>query len=132
MPILLFAFLCIEAVLLIKLGQSVGGGLVLIEIILSGALGYALFRLAGRAIVRTDDLISLFLHPRESARRPGWAMIIAAILLLIPGLLTDVLGLGLLVRHLFRGGTLSLPSEPDGDPDVIDIKFSVDPEDDRK
>lgn len=132
MPILLFAFLCIEIVLLIKLGQSVGGGLVLIEIILSGALGYALLRLAGQAIVRTGDLISLLLRPRENARRPGWAIIIAAILLVIPGLLTDVVGLALVVRHLFRGGTLSRTREPGGDSNVIDIEFSANSEDDRK
>ena len=134
MPILVFALLCIEAVLLIKLGQSTGGTLVLAEILVSGILGYGLLRLTGRAMVQTQDFIDLLVRPREAFKRSGWQLLIAAILLFLPGILTDVIGLVLLVRHFMSGGSLSRPRSSGRDPrnpDVIDVEFQIDEDDER-
>ena len=122
-PILLFAFVCIEIVLLIKLAQ-VGGGFVLAEILLSGVIGYLVLRLAGKTSVRADTLIELLLRPAANLRRPGWGLIFGAILLIIPGIMSDILGIVLILRHLLARPTR--PSEaPTGPSDVIDVDFEV-------
>lgn len=121
MPILTFVFLCAEIVLLAKLAQTTGGLGVLIEILVTGLVGYGLLRSAGRRMVRTETLIELLLRPAASLRRPGWSLVLAGILFLVPGVLTDVIGLVLVVRHLT---TPSRPT-PSDEPDVIDVEYEV-------
>ena len=135
MPITVFVLACIEIACLIKVGQAIGGRPVLGIILLTGVLGLALLQWTGRsaAIKLTTNLFVGKLSARDLLRREI-SLLVAGILLLIPGLLSDVAGLVLLSRYLFTqsspqrfGGTTS-----DSDRDVIDVEYHVDNKDPRE
>ena len=96
MPILVFLFFCAEIVVLIKLAGVIGGWFVLLEIIASGVIGYLLIKRAGRAILRSDRLIALIARPVSGLYRLRFSLVLAGLLLLLPGILTDLAGLLLL------------------------------------
>jgi len=127
MPILVFLFFCAEIVVLIKLAGVIGGWFVLLEIIASGVIGYLLIKRAGRAILRSDRLIALIARPVSGLYRLRFSLVLAGLLLLLPGILTDLAGLLLLVIQPFR--RRAPRSEEEG---VIDVEFSVDEEDRSK
>lgn len=100
-------FVCAELYVLFKLGNSIGWGRTLLLVILNGLLGAWLARREGLRTIRAiqTDL--------EAGRMPAdrlldAVMILAAgILLILPGVLTDVGGVLLLlppVRALLRTG----------------------------
>jgi len=131
MPVLIFVLLCAEIAILIKLGQVGGGTVVLIEMLVSGILGYVALRTAGRKLVRSDMLIGLLLRPTTHIRRPGWLPIIGGLLLIVPGVLSDVLGLVLIVRHWLAPSSqpTEQPSAPPSGSEAIDVEFEVKDED---
>ncbi|MCK5246508.1 FxsA family protein [Candidatus Bipolaricaulota bacterium] len=125
MPLLGFVLLFLELVLLIKLGQGIGGGLVFAEIVLSGLLGYSLMRFVGRTVFQPAQLIGVFLHAVGSgfsSRKPVELLLFGSLLLIIPGILTDILGLIFIARFFVRGGSLR---QPPSSSDSIDIEFDV-------
>ena len=133
MALILLLSLFAEIALLIKFGQFIGGGWLLLEILASAALGYWFIRRAGRRFLRTDELIGVMANPAEYMRRSGWPLILAGILLIVPGILGDLLGLWLFARARF-GAPQGDPSSGDAppssttsssDPDTIDIEYSV-------
>ncbi|MBU0596237.1 FxsA family protein, partial [Candidatus Bipolaricaulota bacterium] len=82
MPLITFILLCAEVALLIKLGQAVGGGLVLVEILVSGLLGVGLLRLAGRNLFEPSRLIELLVRrPNLRSANPTASLMYAGILL---------------------------------------------------
>lgn len=125
MPLLGFVLLFLELVLLIKLGQGIGGGLVFAEIVLSGFLGYSLMRFLGRTVFQPAQLIGVFLHAVGSgfsSRKPVELLLFGSLLLIIPGILTDILGLIFIARFLVRSSSLR---QPPSSSDSIDIEFDV-------
>ncbi|MCK5585672.1 FxsA family protein, partial [Candidatus Bipolaricaulota bacterium] len=111
--------------LLIKLGQGIGGGLMFVEILLSGFLGYSLMRFVGRTVFQPAQLIGVFLHALGSgfsSRKPVELLLFGSLLLIIPGILTDILGLIFIARFFVRGGSLR---QPPSSSDSIDIEFDV-------
>jgi len=124
MPLLTFVFLAAEIALLIKLGQFVGGGLLLLEILASAVIGVLLLQSSGRRIFGTRQVLELLTQrPDLRSRNPVLSLVYGALLLLIPGLLTDVGGVVLIVRYLLLGGR---PTRSDNGPsDSIDVEFEV-------
>jgi len=125
MPLLGFVLLFLELVLLIKLGQGIGGGLVFAEILLSGFLGYSLMRFVGRTAFQPAQLIGVFLHAAGSgfsSRKPVEWLLFGSLLLIIPGILTDIVGLVFIARFFVRGGSVR---RPPSDPNSIDVEFDV-------
>jgi len=127
MPMLLLLLLFSEVAVLIKLGQAIGGAFVLVELVATAALGYALLRAAGRSFLRTDELVDLMANPGRYFRRSGWALILAGLLLIVPGLLSDLLGLFLAGRFLWARitGRSSRRPETTRDPETIDVEYRV-------
>ncbi len=119
MPILVFGFFCAEIVILVELAGVIGGWFVLLEILSSGVAGYFILRRAGRAILRSDRLIALIADPAAGLYRLRFSIVLAGLLLFLPGLLTDLAGLSLLLVHPFRRRP---PQREDG---VIDVDFTV-------
>jgi len=124
MPLITFVLLCAEIALLIKFAQAVGGGIVLLEILATAVLGVLLFRMAGRSVFDPARVIELM------TRRPTRALVqslgllfLGGLLLLIPGLLSDVVGIVLVVRFLLQGGRPS--RERPTDPNTIDVEYRV-------
>ncbi len=124
MPLLTFVLLCAEIALLIKFGQAVGGVPVLLEILLTGGLGILLLRTAGRSVLEPARLIELLVRfPTRNRVQSFGLLLLGGLLLLLPGLLSDALGLVLVARFFLRGGR-ALRGRPGG-PDTIDIEFEV-------
>ncbi|TFH09144.1 MAG: hypothetical protein E4H08_06350 [Candidatus Atribacteria bacterium] len=125
MPLLGFVVLFLELTLLILFGQRVGFGLLFIEVLLSGIAGFSLMRFAGRTAFQPAQLIGVFLHgigSGFSARKPVEWLLFGSLLLIIPGLLTDILGLIFIIRFFARRGSLHHPSS---DSNSIDIDFDI-------
>jgi UPF0716 protein FxsA len=125
MPILLLFFFFAEIAVLIKLGQAIGGGLLLVEILATGALGLLFLRLAGRAFLRTNELVALIANPTRYFRSSGLSLILAGILLIVPGLLSDLVGLALFARFVVSRVPPGDRGPKPKDPDVIDVEYSV-------
>jgi len=126
MPLLTFVLLAAEIALLIKLGQVIGGGLLLAEILISGAVGMLLLRASGRKLFDSRRLIALLVErPDLRSRDPILSLVYGGLLLLIPGLLSDLAGFVLVMRYALRGGRFSPPRADRGGSGAIDIDFEV-------
>ena len=125
MPVLVHFLLFAEIAALIKLGQTIGGGSLLIEILATAALGMLLLRLAGRAFVRANELVALMANPSRYFRSSGLSLILAGILLVVPGLLSDLAGLVLVVRYVVTRTSPGNHDPKPKDPDVIDVEYSI-------
>jgi UPF0716 protein FxsA len=124
MPFLLFVLLCAEIALLIKFGQAVGGAPVFLEILLSGGLGILFLRSAGRSVFESARVIELLSRrPTRNLVQSLGLLFLGGLLLLIPGLLSDAVGLLLVVRFFLQRGRTSRGSSDD--PDTIDVDFHV-------
>jgi UPF0716 protein FxsA len=119
--LLLFA----EIAVLIKLGQTIGAGPVFLEILGTAAFGWILVRVAGRTFARTDRLVTLFASPARYLRRSEWSLFLAGALLIVPGILSDLLGLALAVRFLTTRRRPAGAGQTSTDPDVIDVEYRV-------
>jgi UPF0716 protein FxsA len=98
--LVLLALPLLEVALLIKLGQSLGFWPVVIGVLVTGILGVRLIRTQGLATVqRVSDALARDEEP-HSALADGALKLLSGILLLLPGPLTDIAGLALLVPPL--------------------------------
>lgn len=87
----------VELVLLIQVGKAIGFGVTLALIVLTGIAGAWLARREWRSSLRRlNEDISAGRMPAD-ALLDGLAVLIAGALLLTPGILTDVVGFGLLL-----------------------------------
>lgn len=124
-PMLGFVLLFLELFLLITFASATGFLPMLSEVLLSGFLGYLLMRFAGRTLFQPAQLIGVFLHASGrmfSSRKPVEWLLFGSLLLIIPGLLSDLLGLVMVLRWaLYRGPTRQPPTRSDS----IDVKFDV-------
>jgi len=124
MPLITFVLLCAEIALLIKFAQVAGGAIVFIEILATAGLGLLLFRLAGRSVFEPARVIELMSRrPSRSLVQSLGLLFLGGLLLLIPGLLSDIAGVVLVVRYVLRGGRP--PRNRPADPNTIDVEFQV-------
>ena len=95
----------IELALLIKIGQMWGLGNTLLLVILTGIFGAILLRIQGTNILRRiNDKLSQRLIPSEELL-DGFFVFCGGLLLISPGILTDISGLLILfpfTRNLFK------------------------------
>jgi len=127
MPFYLFVFVCVEIVVLVKLGQVIGGGAVIGEVLLSAVLGMIILQLKGRAILK-NVAVSVFVGrlTLRSLMRHELLPLVASILLIVPGILSDFFALYLLARYAFlcppsAAGTDDTP----GSDGTIDVEYKV-------
>ena len=97
----------VELALLLKIGNVLGWANTLLLVIVTGVAGAALARWQGwQAMRRIQDEMRTGMLP-AAAVVDGVLILMAGLLLVTPGVLTDVVGLGLLVppvRALVRAG----------------------------
>ena len=126
MPLLTFVLLAAEIALLIKLGQALGGGLLLVEILVTGLIGFVLLRASGRKLLNTRRIIELLSQrPDLRSSKPILSLVYGGILLVIPGLLSDIAGIVLIVRYGLLGGRFTSAPSDTGDSETIDVDFEV-------
>jgi len=127
MPFYLFVFACVEIVVLVKLGQGIGGGAVLGEVLLSGVLGMIILQLKGRFIVK-NVVMSVFVGrlTLRSLMRHELLPLVASILLIVPGILSDLFALYLLARYAFlRPPSAAGTDDTPGSDGTIDVEYKV-------
>jgi len=126
MPLITFILLAAEIALLIKFGQVVGGSLVFFEILVSAILGVLMLRSSGRRLLGTRQIIELLSQrPDLHSRRPIMSLVYGALLLVVPGLLSDIAGLVLIVRYFLLAGRATRSPDDSGPSDSIDVDFEV-------
>ena len=118
---------------LIKLGQAVGGGPVLGEILLSGFLGLLLLQLTGRSALK-NIAVNVFVGrlSLHTLLRHDLSLLLAGILLILPGLLSDAFALYLVVRYLYEGPRREKPGPSRQGDGPIDVDYQVHDEESRK
>jgi UPF0716 protein FxsA len=127
--LILLAFPLLELGGLVAAARAFGSGPVIAWVIATAVLGGVLLRFAGWATL---------LGVRESMQKgevpvadmlSGAAMGLAAVLLILPGLITDALGLLLLIAPLRRFAAAAFvrraAAAPSSGPRVIDGEFTV-------
>ena len=101
--VLLLAFIIVpiaEIALLVHVGGLIGSWQTIGLVVLTAVLGTALFRAQGfRVLMRAQDVLTQGGFPAEELF-DGICILLAGVLLLTPGFLTDALGLALLVPGL--------------------------------
>ena len=106
MLVLLTVLPLLEIAVLVKFGQSVGVWLTLAEVIGSAVVGVAILQSQGLTmLLRTQEAVMRG-EPPVGAMLEGGLLVLAGTLLIIPGLITDAMGLLLLipmVRHFIAG-----------------------------
>lgn len=103
MIILFFLFTAIPLVelwLLFRIGTRIGGESTILLVIATGAVGAALARWQGfRAVQRVQNEMRQGMLP-AGALGDGFLILAAGLLLITPGVMTDVVGLSLLIPPL--------------------------------
>ena len=90
----------VEIAILIQVGGLIGGWETVAIVILTAMAGTALFRTQGfRVLARAEETLSKGAFPAEELF-DGICILVAGILLLPPGFVTDAMGLALLVPGL--------------------------------
>ena len=101
--VLLLAFIIVpivEIALLVHVGGLIGTWQTIGLVVLTAVLGTALFRAQGfRVLMRAQDVLAQGGFPAKELF-DGICILLAGVLLLTPGFVTDALGLGLLVPGL--------------------------------
>lgn len=124
MAMLVFLFLCADWALLIKGAQLVGGIPVLLEVLATGVFGWLLIRQLGRTL-RTPRLwINLLADPAAAFRHAQVRLLLPGLLLILPGVLTDVCGIALYVAS-FAHAEPSPPQRDEPSGGAIDVEFKV-------
>ncbi len=105
MPWLFLLFVCVPIVelwLLIRIGRAINVGPTIVLVILTGIIGAALARREGmRAMTRIQERMASGTVPTDDMIE-GMMIFIAALLLVTPGVMTDVVGFGLLIAPIRR------------------------------
>lgn len=135
MPLLFLLFPALEIYLYVLLGGTIGAGLTLVVIAAAMLAGGLILRFQGFSLL--SNARRALLEGREPANAviEGVAVLFAGLLLLLPGMISDVLGLALLIPPLRRwlirrlAGAISVRLRGRGTfteeaGDVIDTTFS--------
>ena len=135
MGILVIGLFFAELLVSLKVGLVIGFGWSVIWILGSAALGGLLIQLSPYALMNTFNTMSLSHFGLRHAHNAALAYLFAAILLIIPGVMTDLLGIGsLLYSFYLRLFATMQPNNPNhskqGDDDVIDVEI-IDESDSR-
>ncbi len=105
MPWLFLIFVAVPVVelwLLIRIGRAIHAGPTIALVILTGIIGAALARREGvRAMIKIQQRIGEGAIPTDEMLE-GMMIFAAAVLLVTPGVITDVVGFGLLIPPIRR------------------------------
>ena len=129
MGILVIGLFFAELFASLKVGLVVGFGWSVVWILVSAALGYLLIRLSPYALMHTFNTMNLndFTNLRN-AHNAALAYLFAAMLLIVPGVITDFLGGVMLLYSLYLRLFATMRTNTQnphykGDDDVIDVEI---------
>ena len=101
-PVLLLFVPAIEIVVFIKVGQAIGAWNVLALVFLSAILGVLLLRYQSIGVIRKLDRDLRQGRTPDASLFDGFLIVVGAVLLIIPGFVTDIVGLLLMIPFVRR------------------------------
>ncbi len=129
MGIVVLGLLLGELLVSLKVGMVIGYGWSVVWIVGSGALGWLLIKLSPYALMHAFNTMNLDnLSTMRNAQNAALAYLFAAVLLIIPGVLTDAIGVLMLLYALYLRlfATMQTTNQNpynQGDNDVIDVEI---------
>jgi len=111
--LLMLAFPLLELASLILLGDRIGVGATLLWVLGSGLLGLVLIQRQGWSMLQQLQIKMAENRSPFAVLKTGMWWLLAGVLLMIPGLITDALAVPCLVMALFNKGRPA-PGEPGG------------------
>ena len=129
MLLVIVGYFIFELLASIKMGMTIGFGWSVIWVMATSFLGVFLLRLSQYAIMNTINHIGFKKFNMLSAQNAAISYIFGAILLIIPGIVSDFLGIILLGYTIYIRIFAKIPSETKkfnkdkGDNDVIDVEI---------
>ena len=130
MGIVVIGLFFAELLVSLRVGLLIGFGWSVVWIVGSAALGGMLIQLSPYALMHTFNTLNLNnLTDMRNAHNAALAYLFAAILLIIPGVLTDGLGVAFLLYWLYLRLFATMqphnhnPYNQQGDTDVIDVEI---------
>jgi len=126
--ILIVAYFIIELLASIKLGITIGFGWSVVWVIATSMVGALLLRLSPYAIMDSFNSIGFKKFNIISAQNAAISYVLGAILLIIPGVFSDILGILLLLYTIYLRIFAKIPmniqnNNKKGDDDVIDVEI---------
>ena len=126
--ILLVAYFIIELLASIKMGITIGFAWSVIWVIATSFIGGLLLRLSPYAIMDSFNSIGFKKFNLISAQNAAISYILGAILLIIPGIFSDILGILLLLYTIYLRMFAKIAPNKNtnykkGDDDVIDVEI---------
>jgi len=125
--IFILGYFIIELLASIKFGITVGFGWSALWVIATSVLGGILLRLSPYAVMDSFQSIGLKKFNLISAQNAAISYVVGAILLIIPGIFSDFLGVCLLLYtiylRLFAKISPTQKNHKKGDDDVIDVEI---------
>lgn len=104
-PVLLLLVPAVEIAVFVKVGQVIGAGKVVALVFLSAILGAALLRYQSIGVIRKLDRDLKQGRIPDASLFDGFLIVVGSVLLIVPGFVTDAVGLLLmipLIRRLIR------------------------------
>ena len=129
MIVLLIPFLLLELYLSLKTGETIGFWWSVVWIVLSFALGMMLLQKSPQTIMGNMQSVKRGKLDIRNFQNVSMAYFVAAILLMIPGVLSDILGLAALLYVLYLQFVAKITPEhttqftKQGDEHVIDVEI---------
>ncbi len=125
--IFILAYFIIELLASIKFGITIGFGWSAVWVIITSILGAFLLRASPYAIMASINTIGLKKFNMKSAQNAAISYILGAIFLIIPGIFSDFLGVGLLLYTIYLRLFAKIPTTQKyykkGDDNVIDVEI---------
>ena len=127
--IFILIFFIIEILVSIKFGITIGFGWSVLWVVATSVIGIVLLKLSPYAVMSSFERIANQKFDILSAQNAALSYILGAILLIIPGVFTDFLGIFLLLYTLYLNYFAKMPDvkpkneEFKGDSDVIDVEI---------
>ncbi len=129
MLFLIVGYFIIELLASIKVGITIGFGWSVVWVVATSFIGALLLRLSPYAIMDSINKIGFGKFNIVSAQNAAISYILGAILLIIPGVFSDILGIILLLYTIYLRLFAKIPTEvknfknSKGDDDVIDVEI---------
>ncbi len=134
--IYILAYFIIEFLVSIKFGIAIGFGWSVVWVLLTSIVGVILLRLSPYAIMDSFQKIGFDKFNVISAQNAAISYVLGAILLIVPGVFSDFLGILLLCYTIYLRFFAKIPNIDNkfknnkGDDDVIDVEI-IDSSDDK-
>jgi len=134
--IYILAYFIIEFLVSIKFGIAIGFGWSVVWVLLTSIIGVILLRLSPYAIMDSFQKIGFDKFNVISAQNAAISYVLGAILLIVPGVFSDFLGILLLCYTIYLRFFAKIPNIDNkfknnkGDDDVIDVEI-IDSSDDK-